>query len=84
MTRVKALYRSWGIPCSGTQVYSRLYRVTWLSKITEPGVRLRAARRYRFDRDCPQFRRRRAHNPYLSTYPPQRPRQCWSKLTGSV
>lgn len=43
MTRVKALYRSWGIPCSGTQVYSRLYRVTWLSKISEPGVRLRAA-----------------------------------------
>jgi transposase len=42
MTRVKALYRSWGIPCSGTQVYSRLYRVTWLSKLTEPGVRLRA------------------------------------------
>jgi len=43
MTRVKALYLSWGIPCSGTQVYSRLYRVTWLSKITEPGVRMRAA-----------------------------------------
>jgi transposase len=43
MTRVKALYRSWGIACSGTQVYSRLYRVSWLSKITEPGVRLRAA-----------------------------------------
>jgi hypothetical protein len=42
MTRVKALYRSWAIPCSGTQVYSRLYRVSWLSKITEPGVRLRA------------------------------------------
>jgi hypothetical protein len=43
MTRVKALYRSWRIPCSGAQVYSRLYRVSWLSKITEPGVRLRAA-----------------------------------------
>jgi len=43
MTRVKALYRSWGIPCPGTQVYSRLYRVAWLSKISEPGVRLRAA-----------------------------------------
>jgi hypothetical protein len=43
MTRVKALYRSWGIPCSGTQVYSRLYRVAWLSRLTEPGVRLRAA-----------------------------------------
>jgi hypothetical protein len=43
LTRVKALYRSWGIPCSGTQVYSRLYRVAWLSRLTEPGVRLRAA-----------------------------------------
>jgi transposase len=43
MTRVKALYRSWGIPCSGTQVYSRLYRVAWISKLSEPGVRLRAA-----------------------------------------
>lgn len=43
MTRVKALYRSWAIPCAGKQVYSRLYRVAWLSKITEPGVRLRAA-----------------------------------------
>src|SRR5260370_4915179 len=43
MTRVKALYRSWGIPCSGTQIYARLHRVTWLSKISEPGVRLRAA-----------------------------------------
>jgi transposase len=43
MARVKALYHSWGIPCGGTQVYARLHRVTWLSKITEPGVRLRAA-----------------------------------------
>src|SRR5258708_25869138 len=43
MTRVKALYRSWGIPCSGTQIYSQLHRVTWLSKISEPGVRLPAA-----------------------------------------
>jgi transposase len=43
MARVKALYHSWGIPCGGTQVYSRLHRVTWLGKITEPGVRLRAA-----------------------------------------
>ncbi len=42
MTRVKAVYHSWGIPCAGTQVYSRLYRVTWLSKLAEPGARLRA------------------------------------------
>src|SRR5260221_13131514 len=43
VTRVKAAYRSWGIPGSGTQIYSRLHQVTWLSKISEPGVGLRAA-----------------------------------------
>src|SRR5215472_9218144 len=26
MTRVKAIYRSWGIPCNGTQVYSVRHR----------------------------------------------------------
>ena len=39
MTRVKAIYRSWGIPCSGTQVYSARHRAEWLGKIREPGVR---------------------------------------------
>jgi transposase len=42
MTRVKAIYRSWAIPCSGKQVYARCHRVEWLGKITEPGVRRRA------------------------------------------
>jgi transposase len=42
MNRLKALYRSWGIPCSGTQVYSGRYRELWLNKIVEPGVRRRA------------------------------------------
>src|SRR5499427_624908 len=42
MTRVKAIYRSWAIPCSGTQVYSARHRAAWLEKIREPGVRLRA------------------------------------------
>ena len=42
MTRVKAIYRSWAIPCSGKQVYAPRYRVEWLGKITEPGVRRRA------------------------------------------
>jgi hypothetical protein len=42
MTRVKAIYRSWAIPCSGKQVYGSRYRAAWLGKIKEPGVRRRA------------------------------------------
>ena len=42
MTRVKALYRSWAIPCTGKQVYAPHHRVEWLAKITEPGVHRRA------------------------------------------
>jgi len=42
MTRVKAIYRSWAIPCSGKQVYARCHRAEWLGKITEPGVHRRA------------------------------------------
>src|SRR5216683_6581016 len=42
MTRVKAIYRSWGIPCTGKQVYAPRHRAEWLAKINEPGVRRRA------------------------------------------
>jgi transposase len=42
MTRVKAIYRSWAIPCSGKQVYAAAYRAEWLGKISELGVRRRA------------------------------------------
>jgi transposase len=42
MTRVKALYRSWAIPCTGQQVYAPGHRAEWLAKITELGVRRRA------------------------------------------
>src|SRR5215472_15664306 len=42
MTRVKAIYRSWAIPCTGKQVYARCHREEWLGKITEPGVHRRA------------------------------------------
>src|ERR1700675_4042171 len=42
MSRVKAIYRSWAIPCSGKQVHAPRHRVEWLGKITEPGVRRRA------------------------------------------
>jgi transposase len=42
MVRVKALYRSWAIPCSGKQVYAVRHRAAWLDKIREAGVRRRA------------------------------------------
>ena len=46
MNRIKALYRSWAIPCSGTTVYAPRHRAEWLAKIGEPGVRVRAERLY--------------------------------------
>jgi len=39
MTRLKAIYRSWAIPCAGEQVYAPRYRAEWLGKISEGGVR---------------------------------------------
>src|SRR6202035_3854762 len=42
MNRIKALYRSWAIPCAGTTVYAPRHRAEWLGKIAEPGVRVRA------------------------------------------
>src|ERR1700681_2043135 len=42
MNRLKALYRGWGIPCDGTQVYAARAREEWMSKIPQAGVRRRA------------------------------------------
>jgi len=42
MSWVKAIYRSWAIPCTGKQVYAPRHRAEWLGKITEPGGRRRA------------------------------------------
>jgi transposase len=42
MSRIKAIYRSWAIPCSGKQVYGLRHRAEWLAKIAEPGVHRRA------------------------------------------
>jgi len=46
MNRIKSLYRSWAIPCSGSTVYAPRHRAEWLAKIVEPGVRLRAEHLY--------------------------------------
>jgi transposase len=42
MNRLKALYRSWVIPCAGQRVYAARYRSEWLAQITETGVHRRA------------------------------------------
>src|SRR5271163_5317397 len=46
MNRIKALYRSWAIPCCGSTVYAPRHRAEWLAKIEQPGVRIRAERFY--------------------------------------
>jgi hypothetical protein len=46
MNRLKALYRSWGIPCVGIEVYAARHRSEWLGKIREAGVRRRAEHYY--------------------------------------
>jgi transposase len=42
MNRLKALYRSWAIPCAGQKVYAPRYRSEWLAKISETGAHRRA------------------------------------------
>jgi transposase len=44
--RIKAVYRSWAIPCAGTSVYTSRHRAEWLAKLVEPGVRIRAEHLY--------------------------------------
>src|ERR1700736_4450206 len=38
MSRVKAIYRSWGIPCTGKQVYAPRHRAEWLGSLPPGGV----------------------------------------------
>jgi len=45
MNRLKAVYRSWAIPCAGRDVYYTRHRAQWLAKIREVGGR-RAERLY--------------------------------------
>ncbi len=46
MNRLKAVYRSWAIPCAGTRVYAPRHRAEWLERLAEAGVRRRAVRLY--------------------------------------
>src|SRR5215211_3390029 len=46
VNRIKALYRSRAIACSGTDVYKPRQREEWLRKLPGPGARARAERLY--------------------------------------
>src|SRR5262249_30792052 len=46
ISRLKALYRSWAIPCAGRDVYYARHRNHWLEKIPQGGVRRRAEHLY--------------------------------------
>jgi transposase len=46
MNRLKAVYRSWAVPCVGKLVYARQHRAQWLQKLPEAGVLRRAERLY--------------------------------------
>jgi transposase len=46
MNRLKAMYRSWAIPCAGRDVYYARHRAEWLAKIREAGVHRRAEHLY--------------------------------------
>ena len=65
MNRLKALYRSWGIPCGGTQVYAPRYREQWLDKIVQAGVRRRAELFYQH-LDGLQVLRRKVRGEFLA------------------
>ena len=64
MNRLKALYRSWAIPCAGNEVYAPRHRSEWLGKITEAGVRQRAEHYYQ-QRDVLQLLRQEVRRDLL-------------------
>jgi hypothetical protein len=65
MNRLKAVYRSWAIPCAGRDVYYRRHRGQWLAKIREAGVRRRAERLYE-ELDMLQHLRQQARRELLA------------------
>src|SRR6516225_7398931 len=65
MNRLKALYRSWAIPCTGRDVYYTRHRSQWLEKIREAGPRRRAERLYQ-QLDMLQYLRQQARRELLA------------------
>lgn len=65
MNRLKALYRSWAIPCAGRDVYYTRHRSQWLEKIPEAGTRRRAEQLYQ-QLDMLQHLRQQARHELLA------------------
>jgi len=42
MSRIKAVFRGQAIPCSGRDVYYKRNREQWMTRLAEPGLRIRA------------------------------------------
>jgi transposase len=65
MNRLKALYRSWAIPCAGRDVYDTRHGSQWLGKIPEAGTRRRAEQLYQ-QLDMRQHLRQQARRELLA------------------
>src|ERR1700736_4693524 len=65
MNRLKAVYRSWAIPCAGRDVYYTRNRAQWLAKIRDAGVRRRTERLYE-QLDMLQYLRQQARRELLA------------------
>src|SRR5206468_6311985 len=65
MSRLKAVYRNWAIPCAGRDFYYPRHRTAWLGKIKEAGVRRRAERLYQ-QLDMLQYLRQQARRELLA------------------
>ena len=76
MSRVKAIYRSWAIPCTGKQVYAPRHRAEWLGKIGEAGVR-RGAEFYYQQLDALRMVRQEVRRELLAE---GKKHQAWKRL----
>ena len=76
MNRVKAIYRSWGIPCAGQSVYHPRNREEWLRRITQASVRRRAELYYE-QLDALVLLRKQARQELLAE---SKKRQAWKLL----
>jgi transposase len=75
MNRLKAVYRSWAIPCAGRDVYYTRNRAQWLAKLREAGVRRRAERLYE-QLDMLRHLRQQAGNCWRKVGSMPSPRSC--------
>lgn len=79
MNRVKALYRGWGVPCTGRKVYAARHRQEWLSKLADAAVRRRAELFYQ-ELDALSAVRKQARHDLLAASRKQPGRRCLRQI----